>query len=208
MAVVVDPMDEQVAFVPRAALPFLTNLERGYTPDPGRVHYAHLLDRVALATRGPLEHDPSRKQLIPYVVVTDGSQIFTLRRKRAQTEARLHDRLSIGVGGHIGDERTEAASAEATDLIRAGMLRELHEELVLTGPAHFTYRGLLNDDTSPVGQVHLGVIFSCVVAPGTVAVRETDKMEGSWSTLTELHERADQLETWSAILLDHLESWA
>jgi len=52
------------------------------------------------APRAQMEVDPSWKQLIPYLVLRDGDRYFLMRRTRAGGDARLHDRWSIGVGGH------------------------------------------------------------------------------------------------------------
>ena len=47
------------------------------------------------------EHDSSFKQVIPYTVVTHGDEVLLLKRLEQGGEARLHGKLSIGVGGHI-----------------------------------------------------------------------------------------------------------
>ena len=51
--------------------------------------------------RDAMEVDPSCKQIIPYLVLRDGERFFLMRRTRAGLDARLHDRYSIGVGGHL-----------------------------------------------------------------------------------------------------------
>ena len=198
--------EEMIAFVPRHALVSRRWLGQGFRGDDERCIYDGLLDALRYGPRGPLERDPERKQIIPYVVLTDGAgAVYTLRRKRAQTEARLHDKLSFGVGGHI--DRIDA-EGRALDPIHQGMLRELHEELSLEQPYRLRYRGILNDDTTEVGQVHLGAVFTCHVGErAQVVVRETDKMEGRWLEVAEIEARADRLETWSALLLPYLERW-
>ena len=93
--------------------------------------------------RDAMESDPSFKQVIPYLVLRDGERYFLMRRTRAGADARLHDRWSIGVGGHLnpGDG----------DLL-GGLRREWHEELVADFVPDFRLVGLLNDDTTDVGQ--------------------------------------------------------
>ena len=100
--------------------------------------------------RAEMEIDPSFKQVIPYLVLRDGERYFLMRRTRAGADARLHDRWSIGVGGHLnpGDG----------DLL-GGLRREWSEELVADFMPEFGLVGLLNDDTTDVGSVHLGAVF-------------------------------------------------
>ncbi len=47
------------------------------------------------------ERTPEWKQVIPYSVVLCDGKVFLLRRTKGGGEARLFDKLSIGVGGHI-----------------------------------------------------------------------------------------------------------
>ena len=54
--------------------------------------------------RAEAETDPSWKQLIPYLVLRDGERIFLMRRTKAGGDERLHDRYTIGVGGHVNPE--------------------------------------------------------------------------------------------------------
>lgn len=205
--------DEIIGFVPRDMLEKRALLAHGFSPTtslPNLDERALLLEHLAFAKRGPLEEDPSRKQLIPYVVVTRGDKIFTMRRKRASLEARLHDKGSIGVGGHLS-RVDEVNSAAGFDEITAGMMRELHEELALSqAPTieQLTYRGLINDDTNEVGQVHLGLVYHLALSPTAhVEVREVEKLEGGWSSLEELEREQTNLETWSALLLAPLANW-
>src|SRR6476659_9151746 len=51
--------------------------------------------------RSGVEDDPSKKQIIPYLVLRDGEGIFLMKRTRAGGDERLHDRYTIGVGGHV-----------------------------------------------------------------------------------------------------------
>ena len=115
-----------IAYVERSSLSTFSLPERGFMADPDARLYAALGAHVAFAPRGPLEDDPSRKQLIPYIVLGDAGRVFVTRRTRAQTEARLHDKMSFGIGGHL-----ETIDGDAADLIHAGAVRELLEELAL-----------------------------------------------------------------------------
>ena len=100
--------------------------------------------------RGDAEEDPTHKQVIPYLVLRDGERWFLMRRTRAGGDARLHDLWSIGVGGHLnpGDGDVEG-----------GLRREWAEELVADFEPEYAPVGLLNDDTTPVGAVHVGFVY-------------------------------------------------
>jgi predicted NUDIX family phosphoesterase len=145
--------------------------------------------------RPAMERDPSWKQVIPYLVLRDGERWFLMRRTRGGGDERLHEKWSIGVGGHLnpGDGG-----------IDRGLLREWQEELVADFVPAFRPLGLLNDDTTDVGSVHLGVVFVADAAGREVAIRETDKLTGEFVTTDVVAGGADNLETWSRIVFDFL----
>jgi predicted NUDIX family phosphoesterase len=142
-----------------------------------------------------MEADPRFKQIIPYLVLRDGDRYFLMRRTRAGGDARLHDRWSIGVGGHLnpGDEDLDG-----------GLRREWSEELVADWIPEFRFIGLLNDDTTSVGQVHLGAVFVADAAGRPVSIRETDKLSGAFATPAVVAAVAPDLETWSRLVFDAL----
>jgi predicted NUDIX family phosphoesterase len=146
--------------------------------------------------RAEMEVDPSFKQVIPYLVLRDGEGYFLMRRTRAGADARLHDRWSIGVGGHLnpGDG----------DLL-GGLRREWSEELVAGFMPEFDLVGLLNDDTTDVGSVHLGAVFVADAGGRPVSIRETDKLTGAFATAGEVAAVSDDLETWSRLVFEFLE---
>jgi len=145
------------------------------------------------------EDDPAFKQLIPYVVVRDGSRIFLMERTDAGGDARLHRKASIGVGGHLNPVD------EGEDPLLAGLRREWTEELVADWEPSFELAGLLNDDTNPVGAVHLGVVFEVEARGREVAVRETDKLSGRFVERSAVTAAWDRLETWSQLVAEGLE---
>ena len=158
-----------------------------------------VLDAVAafgmFRVRAEVEDDATFQQVIPYVVLTDGHRVFLMRRLRAGGDTRLHDRYSIGVGGHVG---------VADGGIAGGLAREWSEELVADWTPEFLPVGLLNDDTDPVGAVHLGVVYRVEAAGRPVAIRETHKLEGMFAGVAQVDALGDQLETWSRLCLDQL----
>lgn len=154
-------------------------------------HGIYLERRVA-------EEDTGHKQLIPYVVVRDGASVFLMHRTDAGGDARLHGRASIGVGGHLNPVD------EGEDALLAGLLREWHEELETNWEPEFRLIGLLNDDSNPVGAVHLGIVFTVQADGRQVAVREHHKLVGAFAGAAELAATWDRLETWSQLVADAL----
>lgn len=149
------------------------------------------------APRDRMEQDPGWKQLIPYLVLRDAERYFLMRRTRAGGDARLHDLWSIGVGGHLNP---------GDDGLAGGLLREWREELDADFVPVFRPLALLNDDTTEVGAVHLGIVYVADADGRAVRVRETHKLSGRFSTRAEVAEVQDDLETWSRLVFDALES--
>ncbi len=146
--------------------------------------------------RPAMERDPGFKQVIPYLVLRDGSRYYLMRRTRAGGDERLHERYSIGVGGHLnpGDGGLDR-----------GLRREWEEELIADFVPEFRLLGLLNDDTTDVGTVHLGAVYLADAAGRPVAIRETDKLSGAFAEPADVAAVADRLETWSRLVFDFLE---
>ena len=149
--------------------------------------------------RPAAEESPEYKQLIPYVILRRGEQVFVTRRLSKGGEKRLHGLLSIGIGGHINP-----VDGDDGDVLMRALHREVDEEVSIESHAELQPKGFINDDSNPVGSVHLGACFTMEVS-GEVAVRETEKLEGLWMTVPELRENKDGMETWSQIALEILE---
>ena len=185
---------EQVFVVPRNAI-----VDRagwyGIRTDGLDAFVAALEREGRFEPRAAMEVDPSFKQLIPYLVLRDGGRFFLMRRTRAGVDARLHDRYSIGVGGHVnpGDGG-----------ILGALRREWAEELAADFEPEFRLVGLLNDDTTEVGAVHLGAVYVADAAGRPVAIRETDKLTGAFATHADVATVADRLETWSRLVFEYL----
>ncbi len=144
--------------------------------------------------RPTAEGDPAFKQLIPYVVLRDGAFVFLMERTDAGGDARLHGKASIGVGGHLNPVDG------GEDPLLAGLRREWAEELSAAWEPEFRLVGLLNDDSNPVGAVHLGVVFTVDAAGRPAAVREHDKLAGRFVPVGEVLAARDRLETWSQLV--------
>jgi len=189
---------ERVLVVPRDVVPDRASWY-GLRTDGIDAFLTVVAERGRYEPRSAMEVDPSFKQIIPYLVLRDGERYFLMRRTKAGGDARLHDRWSIGVGGHVdlGDED-----------LAGGLRREWHEELVAHFEPTFTPYALLNDDTTEVGAVHLGVVILADAEGRPVRVRETEKLSGAFATPAEVAAGAKHLETWSRIVFDALETVA
>ena len=154
--------------------------------------------------RAAAEVDPSHKQLIPYCIFRCGERILHYTRGKAGGESRLHAKISVGVGGHInpvdtGNGRTGPAA------YHAAVAREIEEELEIS--AHSTQHiiALLNDESNPVGQVHLGIVHLIDLESMAVVSREDALTDLAFTPLAELNgELFERLETWSQICIRHL----
>lgn len=196
---------EQVLVVPTAAFHELGHFQ-GATHDVER-YLPQLLaaDLVSYRPRAEMEVDPSYKQLIPYVIFqyqdeAGRKSLFQYTRGSGQGESRLHEKCSIGVGGHISKED---ASASDDDPYQEGMRRELEEEVIIDTPYTQRCVGLINDDENEVGRVHLGVVHIVEVERPSVTSRETEILSAGFQTLDQLRQRRDAMETWSSICLEH-----
>jgi predicted NUDIX family phosphoesterase len=164
-------------------------------------HYVpRLLDPLHLSyrPRPAMEIDPTFKQIIPYVVLRQGGQVFHYLRGQGAGEKRLRALRSIGVGGHInpGDG--------GDDPYRQGLLREIHEEVFLDTTYQETCLGLINDDSTPVGQVHLGIVHVFDLEAPNVRRREQELTEAGFAPIAELVGRKEEFETWSQFVLEAL----
>ena len=186
--------DERVYVVPRSAV--LDEAGWYGLRTDGLAAFVAALERDGrYELRDRMEVDPGFKQVIPYLVLRDGERYFLMRRTAAGGDARLHGRYSIGVGGHLnpGDGG-----------LLGGLRREWDEELVAAFVPTFRLIGLLNDDTTEVGAVHLGAVYVADAAGLPVAIRETDKLTGTFVEPAAVQEVVEGLETWSRLVFEFL----
>ena len=195
---------ERVLVVPASLLRSLGYFQ-GFTSDVDRY-----LDELfnsqhsSYRARDEMEHDPSFKQLIPYVIfrhtAPSGEQsLFRYTRGTGQGEQRLHRKQSIGIGGHISSD-----DADEINPYEEGMRRELAEEVDIRTPYRAECVGLINDDQTDVGKVHLGVVHIFDVETPDVRPREDEIVDAGFVPLRELLSDMDGLESWSQICLQAL----
>lgn len=189
--------DELVLVVPRRVL----------MPDPGwrgirddlltgDEFEAVVAEHGAFRPRGEMERDREWKQVIPYLVLRDGPRYFLMQRTRAGGDARLHELWTIGVGGHLNPGDRDLAG---------GLRREWREEVRAAFEPEFELIGLINDDSTDVGSVHVGAVYVADSRGRDVQILETEKLSGAFAGPDEVAMVVDHMESWSALVFQHLE---
>jgi predicted NUDIX family phosphoesterase len=154
--------------------------------------------------RAQAEKDPAYKQIIPYVLVAFENSVLHYVRGKKAGEQRLVAKGSIGIGGHM-NETDESLFAMDEQAYRAGVEREVNEEIKIDARFEDRIVALLNDDTTDVGRVHLGIVHVFKLAEPKVDKREAMITNLALRTRAELMGRRDSLETWSQICVDSLD---
>jgi predicted NUDIX family phosphoesterase len=154
--------------------------------------------------RGRAESDPTHKQIIPYVVIAHGDNVLHYVRGKKAGEQRLVAKGSIGIGGHLNDS-DESLFAWDEAAYRAGVEREVNEEIRIGTAFEDKIVALLNDDSTEVGRVHLGVVHVFKLSEPNVDKREAMITNISFLSKGELIKRRDNLETWSQLCVDSLD---
>lgn len=154
--------------------------------------------------RAQAENDPTHKQIIPYALIAFGDKVLHYVRGKKSGEQRLVAKGSIGIGGHMND-RDESLFAWDEAAYRAGVEREVNEELKIDTKFEDRIVALLNDDTTEVGRVHLGIVHVFKLAEPKVEKREAMITNLAFATKTELVARRESLESWSQICVASLD---
>jgi len=155
--------------------------------------------------RAEAENNPDYKQIIPYVVVTDGKSILHYVRGKKAGEQRLVAKGSIGIGGHINDE-DHTLFARDFRAFEEAVKREVCEELAVQGTFDARPVGLINDDSTEVGRVHFGIVHVLFRPPEHVKKKEQVITQVEFLPIEELKARRERLESWSQFCLDHLDA--
>lgn len=195
-------MEESVFAIPTNVLwkllPFKEKgLIKGNSEDLNRI-----VENGLFRKRSALEEDPNFKQIIPYGIISHADSFFLFTRKSGQRETRLHNKLHLGVGGHMNPGTSE----EKGEVYLLNQLkRELFEEVNFFNDCSIEdikFIGFINDESIPVSRVHLGLLYNIRVSNKYVLIRETEKMEAAWIAKTDLAAFYEGMETWTRIAFD------
>jgi predicted NUDIX family phosphoesterase len=154
--------------------------------------------------RAQAENDPTHKQIIPYVIMVHNDTVLHYVRGKKAGEQRLVAKGSIGIGGHMND-KDESLFAWDENAYRAGVEREVNEEIKIESTFEDRIVAMLNDDTTEVGRVHLGIVHVFRLTEPKVQKREAMITNLAFLSKEEVLARRDALETWSRICVDSLE---
>lgn len=194
---------EQVLVVPTAVFHQIGHFQ-GFCGDAQRYLNELLLPQhTSFRPRSEVEQDPSFKQLIPYVLFQHIDEagcrrIFQYTRGTGQGEGRLHRKRSVGIGGHISLDDVNETGVHA---YQEGLRRELTEEVHIDSPYTDRCVGLINDDETEVGKVHLGVVHLFTLQEPAVRPREAELLSCGFESVDDLLADLAGFETWSSITL-------
>ena len=141
------------------------------------VTHLDFMQRPLWRVRAEVEHDESLLQPIAYLLLLNAAGDAWCYQ-RAGGDARIDGRWSCGVGGHVDAADSDEAvpnislptlcqpfNPEAT--LRRALLRELAEELHASANdlQDLHLRGLIYEGITPIGRVHLGVLYTAQWGP-------------------------------------------
>lgn len=153
--------------------------------------------------RSELEEDPAYKQLIPYGIISAEDSYFLFRRTSGQTEKRLHNKLTLGVGGHMNPGETDKTGEQ---YIISELKRELFEEVKFSDTCsikRIAFIGFVNDDSIRVGRMHIGLVYNIQISNKDISIKETEKMTAEWIDKQGLMQVYEGLESWSRFAFDY-----
>ena len=165
----------------------------------------NIIDRILshgeFKPRNILEYDPTYKQIIPYAVICHDNDVYLFHRTKKQTETRLHNLYSLGVGGHMNPFGNNLNAA----YMQHELTREMNEEIIINDGCivnSIIPIGFINDDTNDVGKVHLGILYHINLSNKHIEINEKDKMTGLWTKKSELRNYYEKMESWSKLYVD------
>jgi predicted NUDIX family phosphoesterase len=162
-------------------------------------HYLHIINQhKEFHPRIMMEVDQSYKQIIPYLIFEHNNHYFLMQRKSDASEARLRNKLTLGIGGHIRQEDM------GEDSLFAWATREFHEEVEYAGNLTVKPLGILNDDSNDVGKVHIGFVFLLSGDSSAISIKSELK-SGVLVPLAECIAQKECMESWSQFVVDFLQ---
>jgi len=156
-----------------------------------------ILEKKEFHPRSLMEQDENYKQIIPYLIFKYNDKVFLMQRNSNSTESRLKNKFTFGIGGHINESDIKGES------IFDWSKREFEEEVHYNGNYTIDALGIINDDHSTVGKVHLGFVFILNGDNQDIKVKSELK-SGNLYTKEECKIFFDNLESWSQMVFDYI----
>ena len=199
---------EQVLVVNEGRMEGIKHLP-GFSTDPidiGKfiidvLPYAEYMDREEA------EKNTEYRQIIPYCVVKHKENFLVYKRTKKGGEGRLHDKYSIGIGGHINPDD----GVEPMDAFTEAFSREIDEEIqfpdgMIMDDFTINGKGILYDPSNDVGKVHLGYVVLMEIntdIEDQILPAEDAISELQWLPADKVKE-IENLENWSKIVIEGL----
>jgi predicted NUDIX family phosphoesterase len=197
--------DENVLVIKRKLFDDLGSFQGFYSqPD----HYLKKIlqpEHNFFMRRDLAESDPTHKQIIPYAIFRAEDRFLHYVRGSTTGEQRLAAKGSIGIGGHVNDTDFFAAGSLGRELYLAGVDREIREEVALDCACRQVVVGMINDDETEVGRVHLGVVHLFDLDSPSVSSQDAGLTQLEFLSRDELNTRKESLESWSRLIVDALD---
>lgn len=150
--------------------------------------------------------DTNYKQIIPYIMLKYKDSVFTYVRGNGSREKRLKMKYSIGLGGHIEDnkDRNLFTLENSFAYYFHAAEREIQEEVNLNSSYDDKIVALINDDSNEVGKVHFGVCHIWELDKPEISPKETSISNGKFYKIEDLEMLTTNLENWSLFAKDIL----
>lgn len=150
--------------------------------------------------RAEAEVNPAFKQIIPYTTIWRNEKVFVYERGTKGGEARLYNRWSLGIGGHVNPVDGKGD----LDTYEKAFWREIKEETGLARSKNFdlrnSIRGLIYDDSNDVGKVHFGIIHYLDLIPAeTMYFADKSLLPVGFMNDEEVIKNFNLFENWSKI---------
>lgn len=208
---------EQVLAVKAAAAKTLMQGVFVEIPDGEKLNSLFPPQFVMIGSRAWLETDEKFLQLIPYtLIMSRNGQVLAYSRTSKGGEGRLHDKVSVGFGGHINVldlvyNMEGYISLDST--VYNSTKRELHEEIStdICSEEVTEEIGLLYDPSDEVGRVHLGVVQTLLIDENVENTKHKITTQDDGITILGFFDKEYlltseevNLESWSRIALENL----
>jgi len=186
--------EEKILVVPNIELMNILDFKEGLIEMDLDVIKNLIRNKGFFKERNLVENDESLRQVIPYVVIKSNGKFLLVKRLETQGERRLHNKYSVGIGGHINI--SDFDGKDIWSAVEKGMWRELNEEVKISPIGEPEFLGIINDLSSSVSRVHIGLCY--IIECEFHEINEKDKFEEAW---VEKFEGIDNMEGWSKIVV-------